>query len=220
MGMIDRFINMGSTVTAVGNTATGVIEAFKPNETRRMELDEEAYARAIAQLGLEFQNAPQTWFDSFMNGLNRLPRPGMTLGVLGLFGYAMVDPVGFADRMEGLNLVPEPLWWLLGAIVSFYFGAREAHYFRNRVVVERKGRGTRAQAHGDASGAGGVAPVVTDPAGDAALDAALRQAMTAPAPAQPAPEAAAQVPGGGWRLPTEAWADNAALRDWAASFRG
>jgi len=26
--------------------------------------------------------------------------------------------------MAGLALVPEPLWWLLGAIVSFYFGAR------------------------------------------------------------------------------------------------
>ena len=32
----------------------------------------------------------------------------------------------------GLALVPEPLWWLLGAIVSFYFGAREAHYIRQR----------------------------------------------------------------------------------------
>jgi Holin of 3TMs, for gene-transfer release len=30
--------------------------------------------------------------------------------------------------------VPEPLWWLLGAIVGFYFGAREAHYFRTRPV--------------------------------------------------------------------------------------
>ena len=26
--------------------------------------------------------------------------------------------------MTGIALVPEPLWWLLGAIVSFYFGAR------------------------------------------------------------------------------------------------
>ncbi|HKL06334.1 MAG TPA: 3TM-type holin, partial [Roseovarius sp.] len=26
--------------------------------------------------------------------------------------------------MQGIALVPEPLWWLLGAIVSFYFGAR------------------------------------------------------------------------------------------------
>jgi hypothetical protein len=37
--------------------------------------------------------------------------------------------------MVGLNAVPEPLWWLLGAIVAFYFGARETHYFRNRSVV-------------------------------------------------------------------------------------
>jgi hypothetical protein len=26
--------------------------------------------------------------------------------------------------MQGIALVPEPLWWLLGVIVSFYFGAR------------------------------------------------------------------------------------------------
>jgi hypothetical protein len=32
--------------------------------------------------------------------------------------------------MVGLAEVPEPLWWLLGAIVGFYFGARELHYRR------------------------------------------------------------------------------------------
>jgi hypothetical protein len=36
----------------------------------------------------------------------------------------MADPVWFAERMQGIALVPEPLWWLLGAVVSFYFGAR------------------------------------------------------------------------------------------------
>ena len=50
--------------------------------------------------------------------------PTMAFGVLGLFVAAMLDPIWFADRMAGLSLVPEPLWWLLGAIVSFYFGAR------------------------------------------------------------------------------------------------
>ena len=44
----------------------------------------------------------------------------------------MVDPQAFAARMVGLNAVPEPLWWLLGAVVAFYFGARETFYFRNR----------------------------------------------------------------------------------------
>ena len=37
----------------------------------------------------------------------------------------MTDPIWFAARMQGLALVPEPLWWLMGAIVSFYFGARQ-----------------------------------------------------------------------------------------------
>ena len=59
-----------------------------------------------------------------MDGLNRLPRPALALGTLGLFITAMVDPVWFASRMQGVSLVPEPLWWLLGVIVSFYFGAR------------------------------------------------------------------------------------------------
>jgi hypothetical protein len=59
-----------------------------------------------------------------MDALNRVPRPAMALGTLGLFIAAMVDPVWFSERMQGLALVPEPLWWLLGAIVSFYFGAR------------------------------------------------------------------------------------------------
>lgn len=36
----------------------------------------------------------------------------------------MIDPLLFTARMQGLALVPEPLWWLLGVIVSFYFGAR------------------------------------------------------------------------------------------------
>jgi hypothetical protein len=47
----------------------------------------------------------------------------LAFGVLGFFIAAMVDPIWFADRMAGLSLMLEPLWWLLGAIVSFYFGA-------------------------------------------------------------------------------------------------
>ena len=58
----------------------------------------------------------------------------LALGTLGLFVYAMAAPAGFSTRMQGLQLVPEPLWWLLGAIVSFYFGARELHHQRTRAL--------------------------------------------------------------------------------------
>ena len=135
MGMIDRFLGAGATVTAVGNAASGMAQILTPSATRRMELDEEAYARAMAQLTGEFASQPRGSFDGLMNGMNRMPRPLLTLGTIGLFVYAMIEPAGFGLRMQNLNLVPEPLWWLLGAIISFYFGARETHYFRNRAVA-------------------------------------------------------------------------------------
>ena len=148
MGMIDRLLGVAPAVTALGSAASGMAEIFTQNATRRMELDEEAYARAIGQLGQEFQLAPVSWFDSFVNGLNRLPRPLLALGTMALFIYAMAEPAGFGLRMQGLQQVPEPLWWLLGAIVGFYFGAREAHYLRNRVWTVPKADPV-AQPEGD-----------------------------------------------------------------------
>ena len=81
-------------------------------------------AAALGQFAAEFARPRRGLFDRAVDALNRLPRPALALGTLGLFVAAMVDPVWFAARMQGIQLVPEPLWWLMGAIVSFYFGAR------------------------------------------------------------------------------------------------
>ena len=132
MGLIGAIFGNPAATQAIGNAATSVAEVFTPNATKRMERSAEAYRAALDEHGEEFRYARPGSFDALVNGLNRMPRPMLALGTLGLFVYAMVDPAGFARRMVGLGYVPEPLWWLLGAIVSFYFGAREAHYFRSR----------------------------------------------------------------------------------------
>jgi hypothetical protein len=134
MGVIGRIL-APAAITATADAAKGLAEVFTPNATRKMELSAEAQAAALKQLGLEYALVPAGWFDRVVNGLNRLPRPMLAFGTLGLFVYAMVDPASFGARMVGLNSVPEPLWWLLGAVVGFYFGAREAHYFRMKPVV-------------------------------------------------------------------------------------
>lgn len=93
---------------------------------------------ALAQFAGEFTRGRPGLFDRIIDGVNRLPRPALALGTLGLFVAAMVDPVWFAARMEGIALVPDPLWWLMGAIVSFYFGARhqlKTQEFRRRLAV-------------------------------------------------------------------------------------
>lgn len=132
MGLISRLIGGPSATSALGQAATGVAEVFVPNATKAMQAAEEAYLAALGEYGAEFQYARAGSFDRFVNGLNRLPRPMLALGTLGLFVYAMADPDGFSRRMIGLDHVPEPLWWLLAAIVGFYFGARETHYLRTR----------------------------------------------------------------------------------------
>jgi hypothetical protein len=77
----------------------------------------------------------------------------MALGTIGLFVFAMADPEGFAARMVGLAEVPEPLWWLLGAIVGFYFGARELHYRRvPRTLPDAPGAATVWASSGPVAG--------------------------------------------------------------------
>ena len=162
MGLISRILGAPAATAALGEAATTVAEVFTPNATKRMEAAEEAYLKALAAHGAEFQYARDGGFDRFVNGLNRLPRPLLAFGTLGLFAHAMVDPEGFARRMVGLDAVPEPLWWLLAAVVGFYFGAREAHYLR---VRPRPARPSPAAAP----------PAPAAPTGEAAANPALAE---------------------------------------------
>ncbi len=122
MGLIERVLGLvfGGGSNVVAETA----EVFRVNAEGQAQRDHLAQAEALAQFAQEFRVAQRGWFDRLMDALNRIPRPAMALGTLWLFAAAMVDPAWFAARMAGIALVPEPLWWLLGAVVSFYFGAR------------------------------------------------------------------------------------------------
>ena len=106
------------------NAVRETIEVFRPNAEAAEVREAARQAAALSQFASEFGFERKGWFDRFVDGLNRLPRPLLAFGTLGLFVSAMTDPVWFATRMQGVALVPEPLWWLMGAIVSFYFGAR------------------------------------------------------------------------------------------------
>jgi len=122
MGMIERLFSafFGDGRNAIAETA----EVFRINADSADARAADIQAAALAQLAAEFQAPKKGVFDRVIDGLNRIPRPAMAIGTLALFLSAMTNPVWFSERMQGIALVPEPLWWLLGAIVSFYFGAR------------------------------------------------------------------------------------------------
>ena len=106
------------------NVLRDTVEVFRENAEAGAERAASLRGATLEQFAAEFARQQRGPFDRFMDGVNRLPRPMLALGTLGLFVSAMVDPLWFAARMQGIALVPEPLWWLLGVIVSFYFGAR------------------------------------------------------------------------------------------------
>ncbi|NHM20902.1 holin family protein [Tritonibacter mobilis] len=105
------------------NVIRETAEVFRVNSEQAAVRAHDLQGAALAQFAAEF-TGQRSGFDRFMDGVNRLPRPMLALGTLGLMVAAMVDPLWFAARMQGVALVPEPLWWLLGIVVSFYFGAR------------------------------------------------------------------------------------------------
>jgi hypothetical protein len=121
MGLIGTLLN-----TVFGGGRNAIVETaqvFRENAESAGARDLDRLSAALDQHGAEFRHS-RSLFDTLMDAVNRLPRPTLAFGTIGLFVSAMVNPLWFAERMQGLALVPEPLWWLMGAVVSFYFGAR------------------------------------------------------------------------------------------------
>lgn len=122
MGLIAGLLNIifGNNRNVIKETA----EVFRANAEEEAARSQQLRLGALNQFTREFDSRHASGFNRFMDGINRVPRPALALGTLGLFVAAMIDPIWFAARMQVVALVPEPLWWLLGVIVSFYFGAR------------------------------------------------------------------------------------------------
>lgn len=135
MGVIERILGLlfGPQAGVVKDT----VEVFRENAEAGAGRAVSLQTQAMQQFGAEYQRTQRSTFDKVLDGINRLPRPAMALGTLGMFVAAMVNPLWFAERMQGIALVPEPLWWLLGVVVSFYFGARhqiKAQEFQRQIV--------------------------------------------------------------------------------------
>jgi hypothetical protein len=154
------------------NAVAEVVELFRVGAEAEAARGSTDKAAALAQFAAEFARSGQrSRFDRVVDGVNRLPRPALALGTLGLFVSAMVAPEWFAARMAGIALVPEPLWWLMGAVVSFYFGAR------HQAKGQEFQRGLALAAAAVGAGAGGPA----NTGGGAAPDAGARGPSTNPA---------------------------------------
>lgn len=112
----------------IGGGVKAVSEAVTPFTGDKVQAEDNRHDESIARLSqytAEFADRQgRTWWDSFIDGLNRLPRPLMAFGVISLFIWASADPARFAASAQAWALIPDEMWIVLGAIITFFFGDR------------------------------------------------------------------------------------------------
>jgi cell wall hydrolase len=112
-------------VEGVGKATTGVVKTIWGDRSEKDTALAAEQMAVVAQYATEFAVRPQrTFWDSFIDGMNRIIRPSLAISVQAAFVWAVIDPVSFAESMQALQIVPEQLWYLWGGIISFYFGGR------------------------------------------------------------------------------------------------
>lgn len=104
----------------------------KRDEFRHLEAQarQKAYAAEFS-----YGAAKRGAFDRFMDGINRIPRPLMAFGVIGLMAWCVFDPDAFRVSMSALEVVPTALWGIFAAIIGFYFGGRWAEKSLNAKIA-------------------------------------------------------------------------------------
>lgn len=105
----------GWTKTVAGDQAARDATAAQENVATKEEF------------GKEFSypvGAARTWFDVLMDGVNRVPRPAMALGLIGIFVWTCADPPSASRAFVALALIPDALWTVFYMVVGFYFTSR------------------------------------------------------------------------------------------------
>ena len=108
---------------AIAKPITQVVEVFKPNAEKQAQRDNSALSSAYAQFAAEFRKN-RTWWDSLVDGLNRLPRPLTMAGIFYYFYLAIWDPETYAKINLALATTPDSMWYISTGAIGFYFSMR------------------------------------------------------------------------------------------------
>lgn len=100
-----------------------IIKTVFGSRLERDRFQADARSAVYQQFAAEFGHG-KTWWDSLIDGLNRLPRPIMTFGTIYLFWLCWSDPQEFVTGATALQAMPKEGWYILGAIVTFWFAAK------------------------------------------------------------------------------------------------
>ncbi|WP_289150168.1 3TM-type holin [uncultured Salipiger sp.] len=106
------------------NVVAETAEVFRANAEASAGRAHALDSAALAQLSAEFAPRQRGWFDRLMDGVNRLPRPLMVLGLVWMLVETARNPEAMARVFGAWAVLPEAAWVVFGIVVTFYFGGR------------------------------------------------------------------------------------------------
>lgn len=110
----------GSSDKGLVSDVSDAVDRWSPSETSRhkMALEDMKAGDSSQESAREMKlRGGSTWFDSLVDGLNRLVRPVMTFWVFGIL-------TGMLGIPTHLYNIPPMLWNIVWTIVTFWFGSR------------------------------------------------------------------------------------------------
>lgn len=105
---------------SIAETAVDTYERFNPSEVKVHEMSiEDLQAGDASQNNAREMEIPhhESWFDIFVDGVNRSVRPTMTVWAMGML-------FGWWDTSNHWDDIPPMAWNIIWTIVTFWFGAR------------------------------------------------------------------------------------------------
>ncbi|MCP4164014.1 MAG: hypothetical protein GY760_28460 [Deltaproteobacteria bacterium] len=121
----------GKAVKSVFDGVNSVVQTFTGSKKERDKYSHQEYVNTHKSFSSEFHNRNnKNLWDSFWDGLNRMPRSLFVVLIVAYFILSYINPEEFQVLNIGLSTIPEKMWYVLSAIIGFYFCARELHKIR------------------------------------------------------------------------------------------
>jgi hypothetical protein len=110
--------------------------------TAALEIDA-AFEANAHELDMKLQESQMQGFgrggllNDFVDGANRLVRPLITYGVIGLFTFMCFNPQQYLEVAKGAEITPAWMWALIATVIGFWFGGRALKDWGQFVVAPR-----------------------------------------------------------------------------------
>lgn len=112
-------------IKPITDSVGSVAKIFVGDKSKRDEYSSNENIAGLNQFASEFnQRENRTWWDSLVDGINRLMRPSAFFTFIGMFWLAVYDPTYFALIVVSLKQIPELFWYTLLAMIGFLFPSR------------------------------------------------------------------------------------------------